>query len=281
MLLTNGLRATEANCREFGRTQCPMSFQQENRLLGNVGMQFGVLAAIPRAYGTDGILPCLTAGAMSSRVVVGLIFAGTAPINKGVSITANGMAFSFAGSAPLAALVNMVASGAVSFSGSAGLYGVASMTAQGALHFAGIAGLGGLFSIAANGALTFSGSAVTHSLAFLETTEQTGVMTEATIAARVWATILGGAISAENALLAAGSAGDPWSAVVDGELAGTTLASIKKILRNKTVTDPVAGTITVYATDGVTPIYVADLFEDADGTIPYKGSGAERRERLT
>lgn len=48
----------------------------------------------------------------------------------------------------------------------------------------------------------------------------------------------------------------------------------------RVVTDPVAGTYTVYDTDDVTVLYQADLWSDADGTTPYSGAGAERRDRL-
>lgn len=59
------------------------------------------------------------------------------------------------------------------------------------------------------------------------------------------------------------------------------LNRIEKILRNKMITDPVSGSITVYDDDGTTVLLSADIFQDAAGTIPYAGSGAERRERLT
>lgn len=52
------------------------------------------------------------------------------------------------------------------------------------------------------------------------------------------------------------------------------------ILANKMVTDPVAGTLTVFDDDNTTPLLTADLFKDAAGTTPYNGTGAERRERL-
>lgn len=55
---------------------------------------------------------------------------------------------------------------------------------------------------------------------------------------------------------------------------------IEKIMRNKTVTDPVSGTLTVYDDDGTTILFEGDLFEDADGIQPYRGQGAERRERI-
>ncbi len=56
-------------------------------------------------------------------------------------------------------------------------------------------------------------------------------------------------------------------------------AFLYAIAHNRVVTDPVAGTYTVYdADDNV--LAVADLWSDADGTTPYSGAGAERRDRL-
>ena len=59
------------------------------------------------------------------------------------------------------------------------------------------------------------------------------------------------------------------------------LARVEKLLRNKTVTDPDLGTITVYDDDNTTPLLAAELFEDAGGTQAYRGKGADRRDRLT
>lgn len=53
-----------------------------------------------------------------------------------------------------------------------------------------------------------------------------------------------------------------------------------KILRNRTVTDPITGQMIVYDDDGVTPLLAATLFEDANETQPYRGQGAEVRGRL-
>lgn len=61
---------------------------------------------------------------------------------------------------------------------------------------------------------------------------------------------------------------------------GEAVAFAHIMLRNKMVTDPTAGTITVFDVDGTTVLYTADLFQDADGLIAYAGAGAERRERL-
>lgn len=56
---------------------------------------------------------------------------------------------------------------------------------------------------------------------------------------------------------------------------------LRKISSNKMVTDPTTGTMTVYDDDGVTPFLVAQLYENVSGTQPYRGQGAERREKLT
>lgn len=58
------------------------------------------------------------------------------------------------------------------------------------------------------------------------------------------------------------------------------LVLIEAILRNKSTTDPVSGLMTIYATDGVTPLLTAQLYENVGGTQAYRGQGAERRERL-
>lgn len=57
-------------------------------------------------------------------------------------------------------------------------------------------------------------------------------------------------------------------------------AVLEKLLRNRTVTDPTTGRITVYDDDDVSPLFTADLWEDAAGTKPYEGRGADRRDRL-
>lgn len=58
------------------------------------------------------------------------------------------------------------------------------------------------------------------------------------------------------------------------------LTRIEKFLRNKQITDPATGKMTVFDDDGSTVLAEGDLFQDAAGTVPYAGAGAERRERL-
>ena len=63
------------------------------------------------------------------------------------------------------------------------------------------------------------------------------------------------------------------------ELAQITLA--KKILKNRTQTNPSTGIMTVYDDDGTTPLLTANIYEDVAGTVPYDGSsGVNRRNAL-
>lgn len=55
---------------------------------------------------------------------------------------------------------------------------------------------------------------------------------------------------------------------------------IAKILRNKLISNPTTGLLTLYDDDGVTVYLTAQLYKDAAGTIPYNGTGTERRERM-
>ena len=57
------------------------------------------------------------------------------------------------------------------------------------------------------------------------------------------------------------------------------LQNLEKWLRNRMITDPATGKLTLYDDDNVTPLWIQDLFEDAAGTKPYAGSGVERRDR--
>lgn len=86
-----------------------------------------------------------------------------------------------------------------------------------------------------------------------------------------------------NKINSASAAGDPWSADLGGYAAGTAghlMAIQAKIARNKMVTDPATGVMTIFDDDGVTPLLTANIFKDAAGSTPYDGTGAERRERL-
>jgi hypothetical protein len=66
----------------------------------------------------------------------------------------------------------------------------------------------------------------------------------------------------------------------DGTMA-RAMKLMSSIAANRVVTDPTAGTYTVYDDDNTTVLASGDLWQDADGTTPYAGAGAERRDRLT
>ena len=68
------------------------------------------------------------------------------------------------------------------------------------------------------------------------------------------------------------------AAYTDPATFGAQSAFLYALAHNKTVTDPTAGTFTVYDDDGTTVLYVADLWENAAGTQTYRGQGADRRD---
>lgn len=146
--------------------------------------------------------------------------------------------------------------------------------------------LGAEASLIASATISFSGSLTPYAIGIMEGTTDvdTGVPTADQNASAVWSRILSNAQTAEDTLLAAGSAGDPWSTPLPGSYsesqAGGIIDIIHKIMRNKTVTDPATGKITVYESDGETVALEANLYEDAAGLVPYRGQGAENKGRL-
>ena len=63
------------------------------------------------------------------------------------------------------------------------------------------------------------------------------------------------------------------------ELAQATLA--RKILKNRTETDPATGVMTIYDDDGTTPLYTANIYTDVAGATAYAGTaGVNRRNAL-
>ena len=75
-----------------------------------------------------------------------------------------------------------------------------------------------------------------------------------------------------------------WNRASSAHTSLTSMGGVLRMLgilgRNKTVTDPVAGTMTVYADNGVDVQFTAPLWEDVDGAQAYRGQGADRRDRL-
>ena len=59
------------------------------------------------------------------------------------------------------------------------------------------------------------------------------------------------------------------------------IALIHKLAKNRMITNPTTGVMTVYDDDDSTVLYQGNLWEDAGATQAYRGQGAERRDRLT
>jgi len=79
--------------------------------------------------------------------------------------------------------------------------------------------------------------------------------------------------------------GAAWDAPKASHVAAGTFGALagllEKLMRNRTVTDPVAGTMTVYDDDNSTILFVTPIWEDAAGTIQYGQKGIDRRDRHT
>jgi len=70
--------------------------------------------------------------------------------------------------------------------------------------------------------------------------------------------------------------------LLDGiTLIGENTTTTRKILTNRTHTDPGTGRIEIYDDDDTTILLQGDLFEDVAATQPYRGQGADRRGKVT
>lgn len=90
------------------------------------------------------------------------------------------------------------------------------------------------------------------------------------------------------------TSGDSWLFVSDAAHAhsadsltvGSALTDAEKIdlildiLSNRQTIDPLTGVYTLYADDGVTVMKTAAAWEDAAGTIPYRGQGLQRLDAM-
>lgn len=56
---------------------------------------------------------------------------------------------------------------------------------------------------------------------------------------------------------------------------------IEKALFNKQITDRVTGKNTIFEDDGLAVFKEGDVFENAAGTVPYRGAGIDHRGRMT
>lgn len=181
------------------------------------------------------------------------------------------------------------------------LLGLGTMAAAAAGGRNGTATLSGTSDLSATGQLivsavaTLTGSGVIDNAdckAYLNaaaTLAGSGDLSGAVLAVGHAAAALAGAAGANLTLRADGELGAAISVTGEGLTAASVASAVwdspqgrflYAVGHNKVVTDPAAGTYTVYDTDDTTVLYTADLWEDADGTVAYTGTGAQRRDRL-
>lgn len=178
------------------------------------------------------------------------------------------------GSGALAAGGQMGVNGAATLAGTSDLVGLGQLVVSAVATITGSGDLSGNIVAVLNAAATLAGSG-----------DLAGAMN-----ALGWLTVT---LDGAGALtLTSYATGDLAAAITPfSELSPETLSAavwtspegalLYALAHNRVVTNPVAGTFTIYAEDDTTVLYVADLWADASGTTPYSGSGAERRDRLT
>lgn len=203
----------------------------------------------PNGYRPPGswVIPIKSGALSSTNLING---AGTFAVSGEMGV--NGSA-TLTGSGDLAAIGQLVVSA------------IATLTGSGELSGNIVAVLNAAAALAGTGDLTGSIVAIGHALA--EVTG-TGALTLTSYATGE----LAAAIQPFSELSPESLASAVWSS--------SEGAFLYAIAHNRVVTDPAAGTFTVYDTDDTTVLYTAALWQDADGTVPYAGSGAERRDRL-
>ena len=261
--------------------------QQDNS--GQTTVTLVKTAAKPRGYYPQGAyaLPS-KAGEMAAWVQGGNTVTASMLLGKlmTAALTGNGAASGTAGLV-ISMIANLTANGALTGTAALRLNMLADLIANGDVDgtLTGIASL----TAALTGNGTAAGSTMTGiGYMYADISSAGAALTAAAVAAAVWDETLASHTnpgSTGEALAAAGSAGDPWITTLPGAYttsqAGGILYVIQQILKNKQITDPATGVMTVYADDGTTVLFQADVFNDAAGTQPYDGTaGINRRDGL-
>lgn len=297
MILANYTQENRNCYRVFGqaftnplaalRPQVTMRFYTPDTVLTGLDQ-----SGFPHGYNTEAAwqLPIKTGGLGATQGVrgAGSLAADALAVKLALAdLTGSGDITDALGSLIVQALASLTGSGGITDANlQAFLQAIADLTGSGGVSSAALTGAGAM-----SGALTGSGAATAILTAIGEliaelTVTGTGLST-ANVGEAVWSALA----TANNSpgtmgekLNDAGSAGNPWATDLSGSqtagTAGYMLKVIQQILRNKQITDPTTGVMTVYDDDGTTVLFEANLKEDAAGTQDYRGQGAERRERL-
>lgn len=226
---------------------------------------FAPTSAVPNGYAPPGSWQiAVTSGGISSYTLI----LGAGDVNAANLAGGKNAVAALAGSGSItnaeaalivSAVATLTGSGAITTaSANAILDAVATLTGSGSISTAALVALGNAVA-----ALTGTGTVTPTINATGELAADLTPFTELSpqsLAAAVWNSVA--------------------AAYDDPATFGAQAAFLYALGHNKVITDPAAGTYTVYDTDDTTVLYVADLWQDAAGTTPYSGSGAERRDQL-
>lgn len=212
---------------------------------------YSAKAATPNGYlpPYGWVLPVKAGGISSYTIIVGEGAVGAGNLAGGKNAVA-----ALAGSGDLTGTGALIVSA------------VAAITGSGALSGAAVAYLNAVAALAGSGDVAGAVAALGNGIAALDGVASAAPVIRAT-----------GTVAADIT---------PFTDLSPQSLASAVWSTAQgqflyAVAHNRVVTDPVAGTFTVYDDDDTTVLYVADLWEDAAGTTPYQGSGADRRDRIT
>jgi hypothetical protein len=249
----------------------------------------GVLktAANPTGYYSPRVFrPPITEGDMSMRPQGGGSMAADLYPTRAMSIDLTGSgALSATAGLVVSMLLAMTGSGSLAANIEGRLNMSAALTGSGSLD-ADLSGIASM-AVALLGAGDLEATIAAYGNMEIDIVVTGAGLTTANVGQAVWAAIAASNNAAGTMgekLNDAGSASNPWTEDLSSPqtpgTAGFLLKIASQILRNKQVTDPATGVMTVYDDDGTTVLFTANLFQDAAGAVPYAGEGAERRERL-
>lgn len=141
--------------------------------------------------------------------------------------------------------------------------------------------LSGTATVTASGSITSSGALTTGAPTLAGTATKTGNLTSSG-ALTAGSPTLAGTATKSSALTSSGAllAGAPTLAgtATAGEAVSVDL--IYKLLANRQELNATTGKFIIYDDDDVTPLLQADAWEDAAGTIAYRGNALRRIDRL-
>lgn len=202
------------------------------------------------------------------------------PIDPGALAARNNLTgtgtFTAAGAMGLNAEAPLTGTGTLTVTGQLIVSAVAALTGTGTLTASVVAVLNAVAALTGTGTLIGTADALAWGISALT---GTGTLTGVSYATGELEAAITPYTELSPAALAAAVWAEPLSTLATDDTTGYALRVLQALGRNRVVTDPAAGTFTVYDDDN-TVLLTGDLWEDAAATTAYTGSGAERRDRL-